>query len=65
MGHSGILGAEYLPLDVEWDFYYHDAWLSDGVTVEAVEKENLNTLTTVTTSCRGWRSLYRSADASI
>lgn len=50
MGHSGILGAEYLPLDVEWDFYYHDAWPSDGVTVEAFEKENLNTLTTVTTS---------------
>ncbi len=49
MGHSGILGAEYLPLDVEWNFYYHDAWPSDGVTVEAFEKENLNTLTTVTT----------------
>lgn len=50
MGHSGILGAEYLPLDVEWNFYYHDAWPSEGVTVEAFEKENLNTLTTVTTA---------------
>ena len=49
MGHSGILGAEYLPLDVEWNFYYHDAWPSEGVTVENFEKENLDTLTTVTT----------------
>lgn len=49
MGHSGILGAEYLPLDVDWNFYYHDAWPSEGVTVENFEKENLDTLTTVTT----------------
>ena len=50
MGHSGILGAEYLPQGVEWNFYYHDAWPSEGVEVQAFEKENLNTLTTVTTS---------------
>lgn len=50
MGHSGILGAEYLPLDVDWNFYYHDAWASEGVSVENFEKENLDTLTTVTTT---------------
>ena len=50
MGHSGILGAEYLPLGVEWNFYYHDAWAAEGVSIEHFEKENLNTVTTVTTA---------------
>lgn len=50
MGHSGILGAEYLPLGVEWNFYYHDAWPSEGVEVDSFEKENLTTLTTVATA---------------
>lgn len=50
MGHSGILGAEYLPLNVEWNFYYHDARASEGVSVESFEKKNLDTRTTVTTA---------------
>lgn len=50
MGHSGILGAEYLPLGVEWNFHYHEAWPSEGVEVESFEKDNLNTLTTVATA---------------
>lgn len=47
-GHSGILGAEYLPLDVEFNFHYHDAWTCESVTVVDYEKENLDTMTTVT-----------------
>jgi len=45
MGHSAILGGEYLPLGTNGSFQYHEAEPSGGVTVSAYEKEGLNTLT--------------------
>lgn len=47
MGHSGVLGAEYLPLGVELNFTYHDARASEQVTVLEFAKENLDTTTSV------------------
>ncbi len=46
-GHSGVLGAEYLPLGVELDFHYHEAWPSEHVTVTEFKKDNLDTVTTL------------------
>lgn len=48
MGHSGILGAEYLPEDTRLPLSYHDAVPSAGVTVTAYEKKNLDTVTELT-----------------
>lgn len=48
MGHSGVLGAEYLPEDTQLPLSYHDAVPSEGVTVTAYKKENLDTVTELT-----------------
>lgn len=48
MGHSGILGAEYLPIDTQLPLSYHDGVPSEGVTVTAYKKENLDTVTELT-----------------
>lgn len=48
MGHSGILGAEYLPADTSLPLSYHDGVPSEGVTVTAYEKKNLDTVTELT-----------------
>ncbi|MCD8131576.1 MAG: hypothetical protein LUE16_09945 [Lachnospiraceae bacterium] len=52
MGHSNILGGEYLPLGVEQGFTYHDAVVpeSGNVTVTSYSKENLDTYTTLEVS---------------
>lgn len=50
MGHSDILGGEYLPLGTEMEFSYHDAVPSQGVEVISFEKNNLDTITQVNTS---------------
>lgn len=42
IGHSGVLGAEYLPIGAEMTFSYHDAVPSPGVTVSQYQKENLD-----------------------
>ncbi|MBQ7934700.1 MAG: hypothetical protein IJ327_07960, partial [Lachnospiraceae bacterium] len=47
MGHSGILGAEYLPIDSDFSFYYHGAWPSGDVMVIDDTKAGLETYTTV------------------
>ncbi|MCD7862227.1 MAG: hypothetical protein LUG61_01625 [Lachnospiraceae bacterium] len=50
IGHSAVLGAEYLPLGVELGFSYHDATASDDgqVTILEYSKENLDTYTQLT-----------------
>lgn len=48
IGHSAVLGAEYLPLNSELPSSYHGANASEGVSVLSFEKENLNTRTELT-----------------
>lgn len=50
IGHSAILGGEYLPLGTDGNYCYHEAEPSPGVTVSAYEKENLDTVTELTVS---------------
>ena len=45
MGHSAILGGEYLPEGTELNFRYHAAVPSEGVEIVSFEKKNLNTAT--------------------
>lgn len=45
MGHSGILGGEYLPEGVVRNFGYDSATPSEGVEVLSFEKKNLDTVT--------------------
>ena len=48
LGHSTVLGAEYLPLGADLlAFHYHDAIGSQGVSITAFEKDGLDTITDV------------------
>jgi len=47
MGHSAILGGEYLPLEASACKEYHDAWVSEGVIVEEYSKDNLEVISKV------------------
>lgn len=42
MGHTGVIQAEYLPLEAELNFYYHEAVPSAGVEVFSFEKTGLD-----------------------
>lgn len=55
MGTTGILGAEYLPLEVEiGHMSYHAPVLSEGVVMEAYEKDGLSVSAYVTTEGEGY-----------
>lgn len=50
IGHSVILGGEYMPLEATACKEYHDAWTSEGVIVEEYSKENLEVVSKVSVS---------------
>ncbi len=55
MGTTGVLGAEYLPLGVEiGHMSYHSPVLSEGVSLEAYEKDGLSVSAYATTAGEGY-----------
>lgn len=58
VGSTAVLGAEYLPLDADiGHMTYHDPVLSEGVIIEAYEKEGLEIITTLKTVEEGYVEL--------
>lgn len=54
MGHSPVLGAEYLPADASMEHMtYHDPAVSRGTELSSYEKENLQVTAYVETDGRG------------
>lgn len=53
IGHTVLLGGEYLPEGTEINFSYHSAVPSAGVEVLSFEKENLDTVTHVEVASGG------------
>lgn len=49
MGHSCILGGEYLPEGTSRNYSYHEAVSPEGVEVISFDKENLDTVTQLRT----------------